>query len=98
MHLPSVIIGPVVTEKAERLKAQNTYVLRVHPAATKVEVKHALRKFYDVSVLSIRVLRTNPKRRMAPNGSPLEKRHRAKRVLVTLAKGKTLDLLKFQTS
>jgi large subunit ribosomal protein L23 len=98
MHLPSVIIGPVVTEKAERLKAQNTHVLRVHPDATKVEVKHALRKFYDVEISSVRVLRTNPKRRMGQSGKPLEKRHRAKRVMVTLKKGKTLDLLKFQTS
>lgn len=98
MHLSSVIMGPVVTEKAERLKALGTYVIRVHPQATKVEVKHALRKFYDVEATSVRVLRTLPKRRMGNNGSVLEKRHRTKRVMVTLKKGKTLDLLKFQTS
>ena len=50
MQLTSVIIGPVVTEKAERQKTMGTYTIVVHPAATKIDVKNALRKFYDVEV------------------------------------------------
>lgn len=97
MHLSSVIIGPVVTEKAERLKLLGTHVIRVLPNATKIDVKNALRKYYDVEVASVRVLRTVPKTRMLGQGKSMEKRHRQKRMIVTLAKkSKPLDLANFQ--
>lgn len=97
MHLSSVIIGPVVTEKAERLKLEGTYVIRVRPEATKIDVKSALKKYYDVDVDSVRVLRTVPKTRMVGQGQVMEKRHRQKRMIVTLSKkSKPLDLANFQ--
>ena len=96
MHLSSVIIGPVVTEKAERLKLDHTYVIRVKPEATKIDVKNALRKYYDVEVASIRVLRTVPKTRIVGQGTVMEKRHRQKRMIVRLTKkSKALDLANF---
>ncbi len=99
MHLSSVIIGPVVTEKAERMKASNTYVIRVKPEATKVDVKSALKKYYDADVTSIRVLRTVPKTRIVGQGTVMEKRHRTKRMIVTLSKkSKPLDLANFLAS
>lgn len=99
MELSSVIIGPIVTEKAERLKTQQTYVLRVRPEATKIDVKNALRKFYDVDVASVRVLRTSPKRRIVGQGTFMEKRHRQKRMIVRLTKkSKALDLTTFRTA
>lgn len=97
MHLSSVIIGPVVTEKAERLKLEGTYVIRVKPDATKIDVKNALKKYYDVEVASVRVLRTLPKRRVMGQGQVMEKRHRQKRMIVRLEKkSKPLDLTNFQ--
>ena len=99
MHLSSVIIGPVVTEKAERLKTGGTYTIRVKPEATKIDVKNALRTYYDVEVDSIRVLRTVPKTRIVGQGTVMEKRHRQKRMIVRLtAKSKALDLTKFLAS
>lgn len=99
MDLSSVILGPIVTEKAEKLKQANAYVLRVHPHATKVDVKNALKRFYDTSVKSVRVLNTVPKSRHIGGNRYMEKRHRAKRMIVTLgAKSKALDLAKFQVS
>jgi large subunit ribosomal protein L23 len=99
MHLSSIIIGPVVTEKAERLKTMGTYTIRVHPVATKVDVKNALRKYYDVEVASIRTLRTRPKTRTGQKGGTIEKRHRSKRMIIRLAKkSKALDLMHFQAS
>ena len=99
MILSSVIIGPVSTEKAERLKMQNTYILRVRPEATKVDVKNALRTFYDVEVRSIRVLRVGPKRRLLGQGKVMEKRHRSKRMIVALTKkSKALDLSTFRAA
>ena len=99
MHLSSVIIGPVVTEKAERLKAVHTYVLKVRSEATKVDLKNALRQFYDVEVASVRVLRTTPKVRIVGQGTVMEKRHRSKRMIVRLTKkSKPLDLSTFRAS
>lgn len=99
MDLSSLIIGPVVTEKAERLKTAHTYVLKVRQEATKIDVKSALRKFYDVEVASIRVLRVAPKRRMLGQGKVMEKRHRSKRMIVRLTpKSKVLDLSTFRTA
>ncbi len=99
MQLTSVIIGPVVTEKAERQKTMGTYTIVVHPDATKVDVKNALRKFYDVEVASVRSLRTRPKTRVLGQGSVMEKRHRSKRMIIRLTKkSKSLDLMNFQTA
>ncbi len=99
MHLSSVIIGPVITEKAERLKKAQTYVIRVKPEATKIDVKNALRRYYDVEVASVRVLRTVPKTRIVGQGTVMEKRHRQKRMIVRLTKkSKALDLAHFQAS
>lgn len=97
MHLSSVIIGPIVTEKAEKLKLERKYVLRVKPEATKIDVKNALKRYYDIEIDSVRVLRTVPKTRIVGQGKIMEKRHRQKRMIVTLTKkSRPLDLANFQ--
>ncbi len=99
MELSKVILGPVVTEKAERQKAQNTYTLRVSGQATKIDVKNALRKYYDVDVESVRALRTVAKTRVIGPGKTMEKRHSHKHMIVRLTKkSKNLDLAAFKTS
>ncbi len=101
MDLSHVIIASVVTEKAERLKADDkhrTYTLTVAPQATKIDVANAIKRFYDLDVASVRVMRTRPKTRSAGRGT-MEKRHRTKKVMVTLAPGsKALDLTAFHTA
>lgn len=98
MELTRVILGPVFTEKAERLKSARTHVLRVDQHATKIDVKNALRAHYDVEATSVRMMRVRPKRRALGAGKEMTKRHAEKRALVTLAeKSKTLDLSQFKT-
>lgn len=93
-----LILGPVVTEKAERGKEQRTYTLRVRPEATKIDVKRALKKFYDVDAESIRVQRVRPKERLVGNGRVIQKRAPWKKMVITLApKSKPLDLVQFKT-
>lgn len=99
MDLTSVIVGSVLTEKSERLKAARTYTLHIASAATKVEVKQALKKLYDVDVERVRVLFVRPKRRLLGSGRVMEKRHRWRKALVTLREGsRTLDLASFRTN
>lgn len=93
MDLASVIVGSVLTEKSERLKAARTHTLRIAQGATKVQVRQALKKLYDVDVERVRVLLVRPKRRLLGSGRVMEKRHRWKKALVTLREGsKALDL------
>jgi large subunit ribosomal protein L23 len=99
MDLTRVIIGSVVTEKAERQKAaeRHTYTLRVQPRANKVDIARALETYFGVDVASVRVMKVQPKTRMFGEGSTMEKRHSYKKALVTLTKdSKVLDLSSFQ--
>jgi large subunit ribosomal protein L23 len=99
MDLSQVILGPIVTEKAERQKAagpRHAYTMRIDPNATKVEVKKALLRYYDIEVEKVRVMRVRPKTRALGDGGVMEKRHSFKKAIVTLApKSKPLDLASF---
>lgn len=99
MDLTRVIIGPVFTEKSERLKEHRTYSLQVAPSATKIDVKNALKKFYDVEVTSVRSMRVRAKYRAIGAGKEIAKRKSVKRMLVTLSpKSKPLDVSAFKVS
>ena len=96
MELTRVILGPVVTEKAELQKQERTYALKVANAATKVDVKKALTKHFNVEVQSVRAMRTTTKVREV-GVRTITKRKPFKKVLVTLTKNsKNLDLAQFQ--
>lgn len=97
MELSHVIIGSIVTEKAERLKTERSYTLKVLPRATKVDVKKALKEFYDIDAVSVRVIRVGHKERAVGPYKIFTKRHPFKKVIVTLdAKSKPLDLTQFK--
>lgn len=98
MELSHVIIGSIVTEKAERQKTEgdHTYTLRVAPTATKIEIKKALEQFFNVEVASVRVMKVQPKTRSLGEGKSMEKRHAFRKAFVTLrADSKALDLANF---
>lgn len=101
MDLSLVILGPIVTEKAERLKAvtgKRTYTMRVASVATKIDIKNALKRFYDLDAVSVRVMWVRPKSTQFGRGQTREKRHAYKKALVTASeKSKALDLASFKT-
>ena len=100
MDFSRIILGPVVTEKAERQKAaeRHAYVLWVDKTATKIDVKSALEHFYDIEVASIRVMRTRSKSRsFGTEARTMVKRAAMKKMMVTLKpKSKPLDLASFK--
>jgi large subunit ribosomal protein L23 len=98
MDLSRVIVGPVETEKSERMKASDrTYTIKVAPNATKIDVKSALSKYYDVEATSVRVLRTNSKTRAVGRGKVITKRKPFKKAMVTISKkSKPLDVANFK--
>ncbi|MBU0458157.1 50S ribosomal protein L23 [Patescibacteria group bacterium] len=96
MDLSRVIIGQIVTEKAERLKGSRTYTLKVANQSTKIDVKAALKRYYDVDALDVRVMRVGSKSRDIRSGV-MEKRHPYKKMIVRLdAKSKPLDIAAFK--
>ena len=53
-----VIMGPVVTEKAELGRVQDQVLcFKVHPKATKTDVKNAVHAIFNVDVDSVRTTR-----------------------------------------
>lgn len=100
MELNRIIMGQIVTEKAERQKATTrTYTLRVDPQSTKVDVARALETYFDVKVQSVRMQWLRVKARALGGSRVLTKRHRSKRAIVTLMpKSKALDLSTFKAS
>ena len=70
MDLSRVIVGPIVTEKSERLKAgtHRTYTMHIASEATKVDVKNALKRHYELDVTSVRVIWVRARRARSVTG------------------------------
>ena len=56
-----VIITPVVSEKSYSLIEDNKYSFRVHPKAHKTQIRQAVEELFDVKVVSVNVLKVQPK-------------------------------------
>ena len=87
-----VIIEPVVSEKSYRLLEQNVYTFRVHPSASKPEIKQAVETIFDVNVMKVNTLNRKGKRLRNRRNFSYGKRASTKRALVTLAEGDSIEL------
>jgi large subunit ribosomal protein L23 len=56
MNLYDVIKKPLVSEKAEALRAQNCYVFEVNINSNKTLIKQAIRKIFGVTPLKVNTL------------------------------------------
>ncbi len=56
MNLYDVIKKPLVSEKAEMLRAQNCYVFEIDMKANKTLVKQAIRKIFGVTPVKVNTL------------------------------------------
>lgn len=91
-----VIIQPILTEKALRLKdMQNQYIFKVIPDANKIEIKYAIEKRFSVKVQSIRTenVKPKPRQRFTRGGRVQGFTSRWKKAIVTLHEGDKLDFL-----
>jgi large subunit ribosomal protein L23 len=86
-----IIQGPVITDKAYKLnKGRKKLVLRVHPQANKPLIKEALKKLFNVEVDDVNII--NRKGKIRRVGKRVIQCSGAKRAIITLAEGYTLDL------
>ncbi len=90
MDYTDIIIAPVLTEKSNELRAQQKYVFKVDSRSTKIQIKEAVRKLFDVKVENCTVMNVKGKMRRV--------RYRAgrtagwKKAIVTLADGESIKI------
>jgi len=85
-----IIIRPVVSEKSFVLAEAGRYTFRVHPEAHKTQIRQAVERLFDVTVLDVRTANvpSKPKRRGYTAG-----RTRAwKKAIVRLAPGDAIPI------
>ncbi len=87
-----VLLGPHISEKATVVADLNgQYVFKVAKDATKLEVKHAVEKLFDVQVKAVRTVNVKGKTKRTARG--LGKRSDFKKAYVSLAQGQDIDFV-----
>ena len=87
-----VILEPVVSEKSYGLLERNVYTFKVHPSASKPEIRDAVQSVFGVTVLKVNTLNRKGKRKRNRRTGGWGHRPDTKRALVTLAEGDSIDL------
>jgi large subunit ribosomal protein L23 len=87
-----VIIEPIVSEKSYALLDANVYTFRVHPDASKPEIRDAVQSIFNVRVTNVNTLNRKGKTKRNRRTWTKGKRPDTKRAIVTLAEGDTIDL------
>jgi large subunit ribosomal protein L23 len=86
-----IIQRPLITEKGTELAEKlNCYLFRVHPRATKPDIRAAVEKLYDVRVVDVRTLNRKGKQRRTKTGHT--NTGDWKRAIVKLEEGSRIDL------
>jgi large subunit ribosomal protein L23 len=85
-----VIVAPHITEKSTLLSEQNAVVFRVAKDASKPEIKAAVEALFNVKVTGVNTIVTKGKSKRW-KGQPYQ-RSDAKKAIVTLAEGETIDI------
>jgi large subunit ribosomal protein L23 len=87
-----VILSHVVTEKAERLKVeQSRYTFKVAPTANKIQVREAVERLFKVHVREVRVM--NFLGKMRRMGRFTGRRPDWRKAIVTLKQGERIESL-----
>jgi large subunit ribosomal protein L23 len=85
-----VLIEPVLSEKANTLREEGKYVFKVDPSATKIQIKEAVRRLFNVHPVSCTVL--------VVGGKPKRQRYKAgytsswKKAIIRLPKDEKIAL------
>lgn len=87
----SVLVRPLVTEKATRLHGENKYAFEVQPHSNKPQIKAAVEKGFDVKVTAVNVMTMRGKP-FRVRGNRIKHRSDWKKAVVTLAPDDKLEL------
>lgn len=84
------IVRPLVTEKTAHLTQNGQYVFVVDPKANRLEIRQAIRAMYGVMPVCVNI--QNVKGKVVRFGRTYGKRKDWKKAIVTLPKGKTIEV------
>lgn len=87
-----VVIAPEVSEKTYALQDTGVYTFRVHPDASKPEIRDAVESLFNVKVASVNTTNRKGKRKRNRRMPTFGKRPDVKRAYVTLAPGESIDM------
>ncbi|MBN2810792.1 50S ribosomal protein L23 [Treponema zuelzerae] len=90
MTFEQILIAPVLSEKTNALREQGKYVFKVDTAASKIEIKEAVRKLFNVKVVDCTVMNVDGKFKRV-RGRP-GKTSSWKKAIVRLAPGETIKV------
>jgi large subunit ribosomal protein L23 len=88
MH--DILIEPVLSEKATALREQSKYVFKVAPAASKIQIKDAVAKLFNVKVVDCTTINVRGKEKRV-RGKP-GRTASWKKAIVRLAPGETIKV------
>jgi len=92
MVAEDIILAPVVTEKSNMDMQEGKYTFKVAKKATKVEIKNAVEKLFEVKVLKVNTITVKGKEKRV--GVHLGRTSDWKKAIVTIdTEGKTLTYL-----
>ena len=86
-----VLLGPIVTEIATSLSEHGQIVFKVRIDATKVQIRRAVERLFDVKVTRVNTIRVTGKTKLFRQ--TLGRRSNYKKAVVTLAEGQNIDYL-----
>ena len=86
----SVILSPVITEKATRILENNQVIFKVSPNATKPQIKNAIEALFSVKVANVNTINIKGKQKIFRGIKG--KRTDTRKAIVSLAKGQSIDL------
>lgn len=86
----TVLLAPLMSEKALLGEMQGQYTFLVVTTATKVDVKRAVQEVYGVLPVRVRMVNTDGK--VVRFGRFMGRRAAVKKAIVTLPKGKTIAI------
>jgi len=89
----SIYIKPIITEKYAAMAGKGCYAFVVEKTANKVEIKNAIEKDYGVTVNSVNTMNYIGKVKMRYTQTKIMNGlvKKAKKAVVTLKKGDTID-------
>jgi large subunit ribosomal protein L23 len=85
-----ILLAPIVSEKSYSLIEASKYSFKVHPKAHKTQIRQAVEELFDVTVISVNVLKVQPKpkRRGFHRGT----KPGWKKAIVQLRQGDTIEI------
>lgn len=91
MDIHQVLIKPAITEKSTLLQESGKYTFHVAARANKVEVKEAVERGFEVTVLDVNITKLHGKRKRY--GPRFTKQPDIKKAVVTLKQGDRINLI-----